>query len=225
MFASAIDLQLPDFPMALSRETSIPDVVDMYDNDKIGDCTCASIGYLENVWTDYGRSARLLTRDEIVSFYTDVTGYTPGDPSTDNGASMLDVLKRWRKIGVGTDNRKITMFVKIDHDNVDHVKSAINLFGGVYVGAMLPLSAKTAVENGQSWINVDDASGSWGGHCMSASRYDRSGVWLRTWGKSQNASWQWWSKYVDECYGVLSAEWRQPNELDTGKLEQLLSLL
>lgn len=211
--------------MSVSRDVVVPAVVDMYDNDKIGDCTCASIGYLENVWTRYGEIRPLLTRDEVVSFYSEVTGYTPGDESTDNGADMLQVLKRWRSVGVGAQRRKIDAFVKITHDVIDHVKSAIFLFGGVYVGAMLPTSARLATEKNHVWADVEDEPGSWGGHCMSVSRYDRTGVWFRTWGKLQRATWDWWRRYVDESYGVLSLEWVQPNALDVTKLRQYLSQL
>ena len=223
MYADVTDATMPDFPMALAQDSFVPEVVDMYDNDKIGDCTCASIGYLENVWTQYGRAGSLLTKDEVIKAYCDVAGYVPGDENTDNGASMLDVLKRWRNIGIS--NKKILAFVKIDHNNIDHVKSAINMLGGIYVGAMLPNSAKKAVDSGRIWSDVSEEPGTWGGHCMSASRYDRSTIWLRTWGKSQPAEWSWWRRYVDECYGALSPEWRQPNGLNLDRLQLYLSNL
>lgn len=225
LFRQVLTDESASFPMALAQDDFVPDVVDMFDNDKIGDCTCASIGYLENVWTRYGARARLLTRDEIVSFYSETTGYTLGDASTDNGADMLQVLRRWRNVGVGVDHRRIDAFVKIEHDNVDHVKSAVALLGGAYVGVMLPTSARVEVDHEQSWSDLTGEIGGWGGHCVSVSRYDRSGVWLRTWGRSQRATWDWWRKYVDECYGVLSPEWQQPNGVDGDRLREYLSQL
>jgi len=216
----------PDFPMALRRDDRVPDVTSMYLNDQIGDCTCASIAHLEEVWTSYGAVRPLLTTQEVIDFYSAVGGYHPGDESSDNGADMLTVLKMWRNIGIGQNKRKLDSFVKIDQHEVDHVKSAVNLFAGVYVGVQLPLTAQKALDNGLGWYDVNHTdAGTWGGHCLTVSHYDRSGVWFRTWGVLQRASWQWWTTYVDECYGVISPVWVHPNGLDMPKLREYLAAL
>ena len=223
-FADLFVDKLPDFPMAMNkRDNAVPDRVSDYGNNDVGDCTIASIAHLEEVWTENGRLGRLLTTEEVLAFYSLVTGYVPGDDTTDNGADMLTVLKRWRKDGVG--GKKIVAFVQIDHNNVEHVKSAINLLGGVYVGAEL----RTSAQQPGPWIGRDVRGDVWGGHCMSASRYDRSGGVFRTWGDLQPFDWDWWLRSVDECYGVISVSWfrgeRTPNGLDMLKLRSyLLSL-
>ena len=225
MFDDVVHSILPDFPMALRRDERVPDITNLYLNDQIGDCTCASIAHMEEVWTLNGTTRPLLTTQEVIDFYTLVSGYKYGDESTDNGADMLTVLKMWRNIGVGLDKRKIDSFVKIDHLDVDHIKSAINLFAGVYVGAQLPTSAQLT-SDGAVWSAVSATDvGTWGGHCMTVSHYDRSGVWFRTWGRLQRATWLWWKTYVDECYGVISPVWAHPNGLDVPKLREYLAAL
>lgn len=215
---------LPAAPMALSMDDAVPDVVDAHRNFDLGDCTCASIAYLEEVWTGHGTTGALLTTDEVVGFYSEVGGYREGEPSTDGGASMLDVLKRWRSVGIGAARRRCTAFVKVDHTDLEHVCSAIELLGGVYVGAELPNSARSSAP----WAvlpGADGKVGGWGGHCLTASRYDHTGLTFRTWGRRQRADWSWWLTYVDECYAVLSPEWRCPGGLDTMRLQQMLNSL
>src|SRR5690348_342480 len=65
----------------------------MYLNDQLGDCTIAAMGHMYGAWTQYasGREA-LFSDDQIQSVYSRVGGYVPGDPSTDNGCVMQDVL-------------------------------------------------------------------------------------------------------------------------------------
>lgn len=229
-FADVVSGTLPAFPEQLAQDASIPDETSQYANDHVGDCTVASFAHLEEVWTSNGQFRRLLTTEEVISFYSLVAGYSPDDTETDRGANMMDVLRSLRSVGIGADKRRIEAYVKIDHRDVDHVKSAINLFGGVYVGADLPVSAETALEKRQEWSITDDAAGAWGGHCMSASRYDRRGVTFRTWGKLQFADWSWWHAYVDECWAIVDQDWlRQdglaPNGLNIGKLRTFLIAL
>jgi hypothetical protein len=228
MFADVMK-SLPESPLIVRKDDTVPDVAPTYDNENIGDCTCASVAHLYEVWTGYGRLSSLLTTADVINFYCEVGGYVTGDPRTDNGADMLTVLNQWRNVGIGPQRRKIAAFAKLDHTNIDHVKIAINLFGGVYVGAQLPKSAQSAVEHGDGWIDGDKRdAGTWGGHCMSASRADRSGVWFRTWGKPQFANWRWWLTYVDECYAPMSPDWTvgaAAMGLDMDRLRQYLSQL
>lgn len=177
----------------------------MMRNDQIGCCTVAAAAHLIQTWTAH--TGRLITPTDgsVVAAYSAITGYTPDRPETDAGANMLDVLKFWRASGI--DRHRITAFAAVDRDPT-HIKIAANMFGGLYVGANLPLSAQRQ----PGWImpavmTPDDRAGSWGGHAMELVGYDRSGVTFVTWGREQKASWSWVAGYVDEVYACISPEW------------------
>lgn len=200
-------------------------------NDNIGDCTCAAVGHLIQTWTSEHGNELTLPDSAILKAYEDVGEYNPNDPSTDNGAHMLDVLNYWRGTGVG--GHRINSFVEIDYRNINEVKAAINAFGGVYVGAMLPTSAqkqKTWTGSTARPLHGDDLPNSWGGHAIMAPAYDNSTITFITWGAKQKADWEWWVDYVDECYAIISDEWvaatmLAPNGFDLSALISDLSHL
>lgn len=223
-----ITKELPAAPTAIARDTDVPELTNQYANDRVGDCTAASMAQLIETWTDYGRNGKLVTTDDVIRIYSAGSGYIVGNPTTDIGADMLTMLKAWRTVGIG--GHKIDAFVKLDHHDLEQVRTAIHLFGGVYIGLDLPLTAQMSGD----WRNPADLTGenvpgSWGGHCVSASRFDRTGVWLRTWGHRQRAEWGWWLRYVDECYAPLGTDWvhgdEAPNGLNIEKLRAYLAAL
>lgn len=224
---------LPAPPPACDWDAALPSLTPVYANDRIGDCAIVSAVSLMQTWRASNVEILNPALRDIVDDYSAVSGYKPAtDPigafyqtnATDVGCDMLSVLNRWRKVGI--IGRRILAFVKVDHDNIDQLRTAIRLFGGLYVGASLPRSAST---NGP-WFDASGKVGEWGGHAMACTSYDRLGVYFRTWGRRQRAGWQWWLRYVDECYAPLSMDWLDgagfaPNGLDLGALDRDLQTL
>ncbi len=173
-------------------------------NDRLGDCTCAAAGHLIQTWTANNGAEVTPSDADIVKAYEAVGHYNPAYPDTDQGAVELDVLNYWRSSGIA--GHKIGAFVAVSPGNKTHVEAAINLFGGVYIGAALPLSA----QHQTVWDvaeGPDAKAGSWGGHAMACVGYNRTGVVLITWGAIKVATWAWWEAYTDEAYALLDAEW------------------
>jgi hypothetical protein len=203
----------------------------MMANDSAGDCTCAAAGHAIQTWTANTGSELTIPDDAVIAAYSAVTGYVPGVPSSDNGAVELDVLNYWRKTGIG--GQKIAAFMALEPGNLDHVKLAIDLFGGLYIGARLPLSAQTQ----RVWSLApggpvgNSAPGSWGGHAMWVVSYDTAGCAVVTWGGLQRITWGWFSTFVDEAYAVLpEALWANSGHLSPSgfafdDLQQDLALL
>jgi hypothetical protein len=194
---------LPAIPrtFALPRR---PHNWEMYENDKIGDCTCAAAGHMVTGWS-YSSGKKLVPKVEDVIALYETQGYRPNDPSTDNGAYCLDVLNELRHNGLGGD--KIDSYVKIDPRNISQVKAAIYLFGGVYLGMALPESAQ--YQDGHWTVTSGRGSepGSWGGHCINAVGFGETAVRIVTWGQLWLVDWDFWSKYTDEAYAVISEDW------------------
>ena len=126
---------LPTVPLAPKRVNYSQgiNVWPMYGNDQTGDCTIAASAHHVECWTNKSKgSPDLMSNASILKAYEDVGGYVPGDPSTDNGCFMLDVLNYWRKTGIG--GHKIDAYVSVDPMNHEEMAQAIWLFGGVYLG-------------------------------------------------------------------------------------------
>lgn len=219
---------LPAAPPARDWDDRLPPQTDLYQNDTIGDCAIASAATMIQTWTSQQGSTFQPTTRDVIDAYSAVSGYRPGEPETDRGCDMLAVLKHWRKVGIA--GHRIRAFVKLDHDDIEQLKTAINLFGVVYCGASLPRSSMRP----GPWLSPagsgDDAVGSWGGHAMPCATFDRLGVCFRTWGRRQRAGWRWWFDFVDEAYAVLSDDWLDrarisPNGFDLTALERDLQVI
>lgn len=192
-------------------------------NDRLGDCTCACAGHIIQQWTAEAGSQVILPDSVILSLY-EAMGYNPNDPSTDNGAVVLDVLNYWRKNGVGGHGLKA--YAALKPHSVQQAKDSIYYFGNTYLGVALPLSA----QNQDVWSVVNNSSGepgSWGGHAIPLVSYDASGPTCITWGQYKKMTWSFYEKYCDEAYSLLSLDWIEnsgkcPADLDLAALETSL---
>ena len=225
--------QLPTPPATVDYGAAVDRPWGMMDNDTIGDCTCAAAGHLIMEWNANEQRTVTPTDKEIVHAYSKITGYVPGDPSTDHGAVETDVLNYWRKHGIGA--HKIMAYVSVDPQNLEHVRAALDLFGGCYIGLQLPISAQQQDE----WTvpaggpTGDGKPGSWGGHAVPVVGYDSQGLTCITWGDRKVMTWQFWTTYCDEAYAVLSRDFLSagggdptaPNGFDLPALEGDLGAL
>ena len=110
------------------------------------------------------------------------------------------------------------------------VQSAAWIFGGLYIGLQLPLSAQyqeTWDWNGS--LTGDDRPGSWGGHAVDVVRYGAAGLTVVTWGSLKAMTWSFWDRYCDEAYCILSRDFldgdRAPNGFDLAALRADLELV
>lgn len=198
-------------------------------NDQLGDCTCAAVGHAIQVWSLNANGTEVTLPDQaILQAYEQVSGYDPNTGANDNGAVETDVLNLWRQQGIA--GHAISAYVAINPKNLDHVRLAAYLFGGVYIGIALPLLAQQQLQQGQVWDAPrfrrwgNAASGSWGGHAVFTPMYDGSSLTCITWGGLQQMTNLFWNRYVDEVYAVLSPDWMVNNESPAGfDLQTLMS--
>lgn len=212
--------KLPKVPLThtLSARTlaAFPQLGMMRNND-LGCCTVSSIGHMEQTWSAYGGKPWRPTDAEIVEVYGRVNG------GVDEGAAMLDVLKTLKRDGIG--GNKIYAYVSIDPLDHDQVRTAHFLFGGLYVGANLPVSAQDQLEVGPWDVTVGNGSepGSWGGHAFNVVDYSLAGLTCVTWGQLQKLTWAWLDRYCDEVYAILEEDYvgddkRSPQGISLAKL-------
>ena len=175
-------------------------------NDTLGDCTIAGCGHAVQVWTANTGHEVTLPNATIEKYYEKWDGYKPGDPSTDTGGIELDVLNDWRKQGFA--RHKLMAFADPRPGNLTEIRQSIALFGGVYIGLAMPITAQKqdvwdVVPNG----GADARPGSWGGHCVFVPKYDETGFTCITWGAPQKMTIAFWNKYCDEAHTLLSPDW------------------
>lgn len=195
----------------------------MFKNDTIGDCTFAACGHLVQNWTFNATANEITISDtDIIKGYSAVSGYDPQTGANDNGCNELDVLNYVRKTGIA--GHKFQAYVQLDVTNINQIKQAINLFGGVYIGINMPISAQSQV--GGLWDAASGANGqpgSWGGHAIHVGKYNASEMEGVTWGDLQRISYAFWNKYVEEAYAIVSLDFfnggKDPQGFDITTLE------
>jgi len=206
---------LPRLPRMVDNSDS-GDGWPMYRNDKWGCCTCVTAAHMTQLHSIIARRTPTVPTDaDVLAFYQRVTELEGGrfDPisgANDNGAIELDLLNQWRRYPIG--GQKIFAFAAVEPDDEDLVRAGIYVFGGLYIGIALPLSARRQLAAKQPWEVVADPAtsipGSWGGHAVCVLAYDPEGLTIATWGTTQRMTWGFWHRYVDESYVAAPMQWK-----------------
>ena len=188
----------------------------------LGDCTIAACGHAEQVWSAVARKVEQTPPDSIIlSKYELWCGYKAGDANSDQGGIEIKVLNHWRKTQL--DYHPLKMYADPNWTNLDHIKKAIELFGGVYIGLQLPVS----VQGASTWDvseGPDAVPGSWGGHAVFVPKYrtDENGKTIFTaisWGELIDITEAFWlytdptidptqapNSYLDEAHALVAQE-------------------
>ena len=214
MLARYVDRRkLPTPPKALDLSDRVPDWP-MYANDRIGDCTCAAAAHMIEAWTGEARGGAVEISERSVLTAFDHVKIV--DPATgEAGAVELDVLGYWRKRGIG--RHRIGAFAKVSLHDHDLVRAAAWLFGGLYIGLQLPVTAQDQLT--WDWtgsLHGPAAPGSWGGHAVNIVRYSTGSLTCVTWGALKDMTWRFWDRYCDEAYALISHDFLVGGETPDG---------
>lgn len=191
---------LPKAPASFAVTNRVPEYP-MFANDVYGDCTCASTAHGVLARSTRMQHIAKLTDADVLELYNRVNG------GEDNGAYLFDVLKAVRKYGIG--GHKSLAYMEVSVQQWEMMKVAAWLFGGLYMGLSLPITAQY-----QEVWDVDYTSprgdykpGSWGGHAVEGLWFDPSGIETITWSERKRMTKEFVQTYCDEAYVVLSPEW------------------
>ncbi len=191
-------------------------------NAQYGDCVEAGYAHQVQIWGDRSGHPFVPTDAEALGAYTAITGFNPNDPNTDKGTEILSALGYWKSTGLG--GQKITAYATVNAQGQAEISESIAWYGGAYIGLQLPLSAQDQV--GTQWTvttGPNAVAGSWGGHCVPLSGYDKDQLWCVTWGALQSMTWDFLTTYCDEAYVMLATDWiaasgEAPSRLAWGQL-------
>lgn len=171
----------------------------MLGNDIYGDCAAVS-------WANSRRFiSTLLNKEEYPDLNEVLQLYqtqNPDFPNDDNGMDMQTMLEYLNKSG-GPDGVKLVAFASVNTSNLDEVKAALYIFGGILLGIEVQNANQTDFDNGVVW---DYHSGQpvEGGHAVLAGGYlgkFNSDVRFITWGAETGMTDSYWENLVDNSNG------------------------
>ena len=212
--ARYVDTSRLPAPPASFDETAHVSEWPMYANDTIGDCTCAAAGHMIEAWTAAASGhATEITQKAVLKAFDAVKSV---DPATgEAGAVELDVLNYWRKTGIG--GHKIGAFARVSLSDSTLVRAGAFLFGGLYLGLALPITAqRQEVWDWTGSLHGDAAPNSWGGHAVDVVAYDADTLTVVTWGALKQMTWSFFDRYCDEAYAIISNDYLAHGEAPSG---------
>jgi hypothetical protein len=190
--------------------------------DGAGLCTIADLANAIKLNTAMGAGEVVIPTPEVFSLYEKLSGYVPGNDSTDTGLSLSQAAEGARTIGLG--GHKLHAYLDLPIGDVAMMKQSIYLFHGASIGVRLPKSAMDVVEQGKVWSRIDDHR-ILGDHDMFVVDYLKGGlIKLKTWKTDQLATWDWLAYYAMEQQARLyedaaGADWNDANGFNMSQLE------
>ena len=184
----------------------------MLANDTIGDCVIAMMLHsIEDFHLDAGTPAPAFTDADAISIYSAITGYVPGDPSTDRGTDEGAAMRYWEHPGLNTADagkHTIVATVAVNTSDLNECRIAIDEFVDLQIGIALPTTAQGQTE----WTVVGDgktghsAPGSWGGHGIPYREYDAETFKCVTWGAELLLTVPFHQDYAQEAHVIVTKE-------------------
>lgn len=178
----------------------------MLGNDQYGDCVEADCGHMLMLRTANVGSIVVPTTEDILALYTQVTGFNPADPNTDQGTDETSMCAYMESTGLlGHRSSETGM---IDYQNLDHVKWCVQMFGGCRIGFNVPAFAMNHVGPGQVWDIDPTADNSIeGGHDVPIVGYDGDMFTVVTWGHTQLMTKAFYNTFCEEAHAELYQDW------------------
>lgn len=200
---------LPKVPVSYGHDSGITDW-GMLGNDQYGDCTCAGACHEHMLLAHaQGKPVPAFTPDNALALYSAVTGFKKGDPSTDQGAQVRDVLNYRRKHGVKDSAgkvHKIDGFVSVDPTNLDHLRVAGYVFEIIGIGFAFPDYAMDQFNSGKPWTYEAGKPAPTEGHYVPRVGHRNGLSRDLTWGREQGMNDPFHLHYVDEVWAIYSRE-------------------
>lgn len=188
----------------------------MYLNDQLGDCTIAGVGHMLQAWTAYASKEFDVTDSDVLTTYEAVSGYDPSTGANDNGANEQDVLQYLHDTGIA--GHKVAAFTQVDHTSRAEMKQALNIFGSVYLGIMVPGSMQEQFAAGQP-IDVVPGAQIEGGHCVVIQKWDDQYAYIVTWGALVPMTWEFFEAYGEEAWAIVTQDFIEQNGKTPGGLD------
>lgn len=194
--------------------SAVPFAPRMFGNNDLSDCTAAGLANTALALGALDGFQPVVDESAVEAFYSATSGYIPGQPATDVGAVLTDVLAYQCRAGFNSGAQLLTgPWGTVDPFDRNLLALGMETFGTVLAGVALSEADMNRV--GQVWdigtmsTGGDPTPGSAGLHCLAAFDYsglrDGNLVRLATWGALQPATWRWVERAIREAHVVV---WR-----------------
>ena len=166
----------------------------MLGNDQYGDCCAVA-------WANFRRFTSALlgkeyypTQEQVYQIYKT---QNPDFPNQDDGMDEQTMLEYLSK-NAGPDGTKLVAFASVDVTNLDEVKAALYIFGGLLLGIEVQNSNQTDFSNDVPWDYHADGTVE-GGHAVLAGGYlgkATKDVTFITWAAETSMTDSFWKNLV-----------------------------
>lgn len=199
----------PRHPVAADHFARIADW-GLYENNCYGDCGPAAVANLRKMVTLYlGGTEQSPSQDEVLELYRlsgnpDFDPADPGGPG-DGGVDMQTMLEAVHHDGIA--GVRCAAFAKVDHTNLDELRAAVAIFGGLLLGVNLETAQQRQTSRGVwDWAN----SPTWGGHAVLSGAYTSaqsgSDLAVITWGEVVGLTRAFERHQIEEAWVVIWPE-------------------
>lgn len=202
----------------------------MLGNDQVGNCVIAGGEHETMILVHDGTGLVAPFNDSTaIGDYSTITGYVPGDPSTDRGTDMGAAMRYRRNVGLKDATgalHKVGAYVALEPGNWNELLEALYAFRVVGIGIEFPQSAMDQFNAGKPWSVVKGSSIEGGHYIPVVGHATLNYVWLITWGRKIKMGKGFYQKYNDESYAFISPEMLKNNKSPAGyDMNQLNEIL
>jgi hypothetical protein len=175
--------KLPAIPATFDwSKPAMPALKDIYENDQLGCCVVSAGYHIEGVATANANGTPFhASSSQIISDYSSIGGYVPGDSSTDQGCNLQDAFKFWMKTGF-KNGTKLLGYVAINAADIVTLKTALYLFENLDFGVGLPDKWITPFPSGDGFVWDAATADPNNGHSFPGYGYDATSVLIDSWG-------------------------------------------
>jgi hypothetical protein len=204
----------------------------VYGNDKLGDCVIARAQHGHDLWQRAnGWPGGLFNEQTAIANYSAVTGYRPGDDSTDQGTDPEAMAAYHRKTGIidiHGNRHFIGAYAQLRPGDFDQYLVAAYLFGAPSVcwGGFMDYMMDQ-FNAGKPWDYKRGGNDEGGHDTLGAGRKGRYGAAV-TWGEVQPFTRRIYYYKSDMALAYIAPEWlngtgRTPDGFDAVALQQALA--
>ena len=181
----------------------------MLGNDTYGDCVAVAWANSRRFFSaELARKEYYPTQQQVFDVYRT---QNPNFPNQDDGMDFQTLLEYLNKTG-GPDGVKCLAFAKVDQTNLEEVKAALYIFGGILLGMDVQQENIDDFNAGAVWTYHTKGTLA-GGHGVLAGGYLgqlSNDVHCITWGEETGLTDSFWSHLVSnadgECWVVIWPE-------------------
>jgi hypothetical protein len=184
--------RLPTTPATYGRDMSKV-APQMFENDTKGDCVEAAMQNATIIWSEARGVLAPFNDATSTAIYTQMTGYNPLDPTTDQGTDMLSAAGVWKAAGI-TDAagavHKLGAYLWIDKGDVEMHLVAGYQFEVLLVGVTIGDEQQDQFSAGEPWAGIPVKN--LGQHCVAQKGHAP--------GYFHDTTWQRWEQSITEAF-------------------------